>query len=75
MEKLNLKFGFSDFEITKINKASVVFEYDGELYYASKNIANKILVYKKYKNSFDLYVVEEEYKDRTIKWLGAVSRF
>ena len=60
-----------DIDIIHMNKASLIVRIDGEEYFVTRNVFNKIAS----KKETTIFIVEKEYKGTVNKWLALPSIF
>ena len=60
-----------DIDVIRMNKASLIVKIDGEEYFVTRNVFNKIAS----KKVTTILVVEKEYKQFVYRWLALPSIF
>ena len=60
-----------DIDVIRMNKASLVVRIDGEDYFVTRNVFNKIAS----KQATTIFVVEKEYRGSVNRWLALPSIF
>ena len=58
-------------DVIRMNKASLIVRIDGEEYFVTRNVFNKIAS----KKETTIFIVEKEYKGTVNKWLALPSIF
>ena len=60
-----------DIDVIRMNKASLIVKIDGEEYFVTRNVFNKIAS----KQATPILVVEKEYRGSVNRWLALPSIF
>ena len=60
-----------DIDVIRMNKASLIVRIDGEKYFVTRNVFNKIAS----KQATTIFIVEKEYMGTVNKWLALPSIF
>ena len=66
-----IKLEHYNIDVVRMNKNSLIVKIDGEEYFVTRNVFNKIAS----KQATNILVVEKEYKGTVNKWLAIPSIF